>query len=466
MNDVSCPNTGQLGINRRQYRLVFLRNKYDFMSVAVCLLQKSFLKNQMLSIVNGHVVDPSQDIDAVCNVRVGNGRIVSIGVKPNADDEVFDAAGKMVVAGLIDMHVHLREPGCEDDETIETGTKAALNGGFTSIACCPNTVPPVDSQAIVEFIQQQATRSCNCNVFVICCVSKNREGKELAELGQLFKAGAVACSDDGSPVGDAELMRRAFEYCLMFDKPLLSHPEVISLTKGGVMHEGMVSLLLGLRGMPAAAEDVMVAQDITLAEATGGRLHVMHVSTEGAVSEIRRAKLRGVRVTAEVTPHHLTLTDDCLKSFNPNFKMNPPLRSRNHVEACIEGLRDNTIDVIASDHAPHATEKKMRELDQTPFGVIGLETTLPVVITNLVKTGLLSWSSLIEKLTINPAKILNIPKGTLQIGADADITIIDPDHKWKVTVDSFNSKSKNSPFIGTELTGKATAVFIGGKRAK
>ncbi|MDR2643733.1 MAG: dihydroorotase [Planctomycetaceae bacterium] len=418
----------------------------------------------MFSIINGHVVDPSQGIDSVCNIRINDGKIFSVGHKPDADDKVFDAAGKIVVPGLIDMHVHLREPGLEENETIETGTKAAVHGGFTSIACCPNTVPPIDSQAIVEFIQQQASRSRNCNVFVICCISKNREGKELAELGQLFEAGAVACSDDGSPVEDAELMRRAFEYCLMFDKPLLSHSEVTSLTKGGVMHEGMVSLLLGLRGMPVAAEDVMVAQDITLAEITGGRLHVMHVSTEGAVSEIRRAKLRGIRVTAEVTPHHLTLTDDCMRSFNSNFKMSPPLRSRNHVEACIEGLRDNTIDVIASDHAPHATEKKMRELDQAPFGVIGLETVLPVVITNLVKPGILSWTNLIEKLTLNPAKILNIPKGTFKVGADADVTVIDPDLKWKVAVTDFKSKSKNSPFIGVELTGKAVAVFVGGKR--
>ncbi|MDR0391645.1 MAG: dihydroorotase [Planctomycetaceae bacterium] len=418
----------------------------------------------MFSIINGHVVDPSQGIDAVCNIRIGDGKIVSIGCKPDVDDNVFDAAGKIVVPGLIDMHVHLREPGREEDETIETGTRAAISGGFTSIACCPNTIPPIDSQATVEFIQQQASRSRNCNVFVICCISKNREGKELAELGQLFEAGAVACSDDGSPVEDAELMRRAFEYCLMFDKPILSHSEVSALTKSGVMHEGMVSLLLGLRGMPVAAEDVMVAQDITLAEITGGRLHVMHVSTEGAVSEIRRAKLRGIRVTAEVTPHHLTLTDDCLKSFNPNFKMSPPLRSKNHVEACIEGLRDNTIDVIASDHAPHATEKKMRELDQAPFGVIGLETVLPVVITNLVNTGILSWTNLVEKLALNPAKILNIPKGTLQVGADADITVIDPNLKWKINATDFKSKSKNSPFIGTELTGKAVNVFVNGKR--
>ncbi|MDR1484141.1 MAG: dihydroorotase [Planctomycetaceae bacterium] len=418
----------------------------------------------MLSIIGGHVVDPSQGLDAVCNIRIDDGKIVSVGCKPDVDDEVFDASGKIVVPGLIDMHVHLREPGREEDETIETGTRAAVNGGFTSIACCPNTEPPIDSQAMVEFIQQQASRSRNCNVFVICCISKNREGKELAELGQLFEAGAIACSDDGSPVEDAELMRRAFEYCLMFDKPLLSHSEVTSLTKSGVMHEGMVSLLLGLRGMPVAAEDVMVAQDITLAELTGGRLHVMHVSTEGAVSEIRRAKLRGIRVTAEVTPHHLVLTDECMKSFNPNFKMSPPLRSRNHVEACIEGLRDNTIDVIASDHAPHAAEKKMRELDQAPFGVIGLETVLPVVITKLIKTNILTWASLVEKLALNPARILNLSKGTLQVGADADVTVIDPDLRRQIAAVDFKSKSKNSPFIGMELMGKAVAVFVGGRR--
>ncbi|MDR1140899.1 MAG: dihydroorotase [Planctomycetaceae bacterium] len=417
-----------------------------------------------LSIINGRVIDPSQQLDRIGNLRIHEGKIVALNVPPGDDDVIFDATDKIVVPGLVDMHVHLREPGREEDETIETGTKAAIYGGFTSIACCPNTVPPIDSQATVEFIQQQAARSKNCNVYVLCCISKNREGKELAELGQLFEAGAVACSDDGSPVEDAELTRRAFEYCLMFDKPLLSHSEVTSLTKGGVMHEGMVSLLLGLRGMPVAAEDVMVAQDITLAEITGGRLHVMHVSTEGAVSAIRRAKQRGIRVTAEVTPHHLTLTDEMLKSFDSNFKMSPPLRSREHVEACIEGLRDGTIDVIASDHAPHAAEKKMRELDQAPFGVIGLETTLSVIITKLIRPGILDWATAIEKMSLNPAKILNIPKGTLQIGADADITIIDPEINWTVTVAGFHSKSKNSPYLGWEFFGKTNAVFVAGKR--
>jgi len=420
--------------------------------------------NTPLSIINGRIVDPSQQLDRIANLRIHDGKIVAIDSPPGEGDEIFDAAGKIVLPGLVDMHVHLREPGGEENETIETGTKAAIHGGFTSIACCPNTMPPVDSQATVEFIQQQAARSKHCNVYVICCISKNREGKELAELGQLFEAGAVACSDDGSPVEDAELTRRAFEYCLMFDKPLLSHPEMMSLTKGGVMHEGMVSLLLGLRGMPVAAEDVAVAQDITLADITGGRLHVMHVSTEGAVSAIRRAKQRGIRVTAEVTPHHLTLTDETLRSFDSNFKMNPPLRSQEHVEACIEGLRDGTIDVIASDHAPHTVEKKMRELDQAPFGIIGLETSLPVVITKLVRPGILDWSAVAQKMSLNPAKILGIPKGTLQIGADADITVVDPEARWTVSADGFYSKSKNSPYIGWELFGRASAVFVGGIR--
>ncbi|MGL6195233.1 MAG: dihydroorotase, partial [Thermoguttaceae bacterium] len=285
-----------------------------------------------------------------------------------------------------------------------------------------------------------------------------------AELGQLFEAGAVACSDDGSSIEDAELMRWTFEYCKMFGKPFFSHPEVRSLTHGGVMHEGKVSLLLGLRGMPAAAEDVMVSRDITLAEITGGRLHVMHVSTTGAVQAIRRAKQRGVQVTAEVTPHHLTLTDESLRSFDSNFKMNPPLRGQEDVDSCIEALKDGTIDAIATDHAPHAAEKKMRELAQAPFGIIGLETALPVMITKFINTGILDWPTLIERMSLNPAKILQLEmKGTLRIGADADITIIDPNKKWVVAHETLNSKSKNSAFLGQELTGKPSNVLVAGK---
>ncbi len=279
----------------------------------------------------------------------------------------------------------------------------------------------------------------------------------------MVEAGAVAFSDDGAPVYDAELMRRAFEYCLMFDKPVLNHAEIRELTQRGVMHEGLVSLVLGLPGIPAAAEDVMTSRDIALAEATGGRLHVMHVSTVNSVDALRRAKQRGVRVTAEATPHHFTLTDECLRTFDANYKMNPPLRGREHVEAVIAALADGTIDAIASDHAPHAKEKKMQELDQAPFGIVGLETSLGLVITRLIEPGHLDWPAALAKMTINPARILGIPKGTLQIGADADVTIIDPKVRWKVDPAKFRSKSTNTPFAGWELTGRAEAVLVGGE---
>jgi dihydroorotase len=412
---------------------------------------------------NGRVIDPSQQLDRVASLLIQDGKIAACDAEGADADTIIDATGKIVAPGLIDMHVHLREPGFEEDETIATGTAAALAGGFTSVACMPNTDPPIDTQGAVEFIRDQACRADNCNVFVVACVSRNREGKELSEIGQLVKAGAVAFSDDGSPVTDNELMRRAFEYCLMFDKPVLNHAEVKELTRGGVMHEGIYSLILGLPGMPAAAEDVMVSRDITLAEATGGRLHVQHVSTANTIDALRRAKHRGVRVTAEVAPHHFTLTDERLLTFDSNYKMNPPLRGSEHVEAVIAGLVDGTIDAIACDHAPHAREKKMRELDQAPFGIVGLETTLGLVVSSLIETGKLDWLSALAKLTCNPARILGIPKGTLAIGADADVTIIDPAVRWKVDAAEFQSKSANSPFIGWELTGRAETVIVGGR---
>jgi dihydroorotase len=414
-------------------------------------------------IQNGRVIDPSQGMDRVTNLLLADGRIAAYDAAPTGQETVIDAAGLIMAPGLIDMHVHLREPGFEEDETIETGTAAAVAGGFTSIACIPNTDPPIDTQGTVEFVRDQAARADHCNVFVIGCVSKNREGKELAEIGQLVEAGAVAFSDDGSPVYDAELMRRAFEYCLMFDKPVLNHAEVRELTQHGLMHEGLTSMILGLSGIPAAAEDVMTSRDIALAEATGGRLHVMHVSTINSIDALRRAKSRDVRVTAEATPHHFTLTDESLRTFNSNFKMSPPLRGREHVEAVIAGLADGTIDAIASDHAPHAREKKMQELDQAPFGVVGLETSLGLVITKLVEPGHLDWPAVIRKMSLNPARILGIAKGTLQIGADADVTIIDPKARWTVDPSKFRSKSNNTPFAGMELTGRAAVVIVGGK---
>jgi dihydroorotase len=414
-------------------------------------------------IQNGRVIDPSQSMDRVTNLLIEDGRIAAYDASPNGQDEIIDAAGKIVAPGLIDMHVHLREPGFEEDETIATGTAAAVAGGFTSVACCPNTDPPIDSQGTVEFIHHQAALAGGANVYVIACVSKDRRGEELAEIGQLVKAGAVAFSDDGSPVGNAELMRRAFEYCLMFDKPVLNHLEIRELAQHGVMHEGVTSLVLGLSGIPAAAEDVMASRDIALAEATGGRLHIMHVSTGGTIHALRRAKKRGVRVTAEVTPHHFTLTDECLRTFDSNFKMNPPLRGKGHVEACIEALQDGTIDCIATDHAPHAKEKKMQELDRAPFGVIGLETCLGLVVTQLIEPGHLDWPTALAKLTVNPARILGIPKGTLAVGADADVTVIDPEAQWTVDPAEFRSKSTNTPFAGWELKGRADTVLVGGR---
>ena len=417
-------------------------------------------------IQNGRIIDPSQDVDRVTSVLLRDGKVVGFDAPPGQYDQVIDATNKIVTPGLIDMHVHLREPGREEDETIATGTASAAAGGFTSIACIPNTAPPIDTQATVEFIQHQAARAGHCNVFVVACVSKNREGKELAEIGQLVEAGAVAFSDDGAPVYDAELMRRALEYCSMFDKPILNHAEVMELTRGGgMMHEGIVSLLLGLPGMPSAAEDVMIGRDIALMDVTGGRVHIMHISTAGGVELVRQAKLAGSRVTTEICPHHFTLTDECLRTFDSNYKMSPPLRSRLDVEACIEGLIDDTIEVICTDHAPHALEKKMQEIDVAPFGIVGLETCLPLTISQLIEPGHLTWSQAVKKLTINPARILGVDKGTLKPGADADVTIIDPNLEWTCDPQQFRSKSKNSPFAGWEFTGRAVMTLVGGRTA-
>ena len=417
-----------------------------------------------LILENARVVDPSGGIDQKANLLISGGKIAAINPESLPPDaKRYDLSGKIVTPGLVDLHVHLRQPGGEEDETIDTGTLAAVAGGFTSIACCPNTQPPLDTQASVELVRQLALRAKHCRVYPLCCISKNREGNELAELGVLFAAGAAGCTDDGSPVSDAELMRRAMEYSLMFNKPILSHAESSPLDKGGVMHEGLVSLELGLRGMPAAAEDIMVARDINLAEITGARLHIMHVSTAGAVAAVRRAKERGVQVTAEVTPHHLTLTDEALRSFDANFKMNPPLRSAEHVEACVQGLLDGTIDAVSTDHAPHAPEKKMREITIAPFGIIGLETALPLMIEKFIHSGLMTWPQLIEKMSLNPSRILHLEKGSLAVGADADVTVIDPDLEWTFTESAIHSKSRNSPWIGRHFRGRAIMAIVGGE---
>jgi dihydroorotase len=416
-----------------------------------------------LIIAGGRVIDPSQALDRVTNLLIEDGRIAALDIQPRGSDEVIDAKDLIVSPGLVDIHTQLREPGCEEDETIETGTAAAIAGGYTSIACIPETDPPIDTPAAVEFVRQKAARANRCHVFVIACVSKNREGQELAEIGSLVEAGAVAFSDASLPIHNTDLLRRALEYCLMFDKPLLNHPEVLDLSRGGVMHEGRVSMVLGLGGMPAEAEDVMVSRDLRLAEATGGRLHLMNISTAGSIELIRRVKRRGVLVTAEVAPINFTLTDEALRTFDSDCKLNPPLRSAADVEACIAGLADGTIDVIASCHAPRASEKKMQELDLAPFGMVSLETTLPLVITKLIEPGHLDWPTALAKLTANPARVLGLAKGTLAVGADADVTIIDPRREWTVEPGKFRSKSSSTPLAGMQLRGQAVQVLVAGK---
>jgi dihydroorotase len=417
-----------------------------------------------LCIRNGRVIDPSQGMDRVTSIRIEDGRISTFDAVPGIHDRIIDASGCVVAPGLIDLQVELREPGCEEDETIETGTAAAIAGGYTSIACLPNTDPPIDTQASVEFVRQKAARAHHCNVFVIACVSKNREGKELAEIGSLVEAGAVGFSDAGRPIQNAELLRRALEYCLMFDKPIFSHPEMTELTHGGIMHEGMTSLVLGLAGMPAAAEDLMVGRDLRLAESTGGRIHLIDISSAGSVELIRRAKARGLHVSASICMPNLVFTDERLRSFDANYKVNPPLRSQEHLDACVAGLADDTIEVIASGHAPRASEKKMRELDQAPFGMISLETTLSLVITRLIDTGLLDWTQAIAKLSTNPARVLGLKsKGSLRIGADADVVVIDPEATWLVDAQRFRSRSSNTPLIGSQLKGRAIHVIVAGE---
>jgi dihydroorotase len=416
-----------------------------------------------IQITGGRVIDPSQDIDRVTDVFLGRGRVQAIGEGYEEADLVIDARGMIVCPGLIDVHVHFREPGNEEDETIATGAKAALAGGCTSVACMPNTRPAIDSQGAAEFVVLQARRARFANVYPVGAVSKGREGNELAELGQLVAGGAVAFTDDGAPVASASLMRRALQYSKMFDRCIMQHCQVLELTVGGVMNEGFESMKLGLGGMPAAAEDIMVARDIRLAEITGGRLHIQHISTERAVELVQEGKRRGVNVTAEACPHHFTLTDERLRTFDSNYKMNPPLRTQADVDAVIGGLRDGTIDLLATDHAPHAREKKMRELDQAPFGIVGLETLIPITVLGLIEPGHLTWSEVIRKLTVEPAKLLGIPKGTLRPGADADVTIIDPSTPWTIDPSKFHSKSRNTPYGGWKVRGRAHTVIVSGE---
>jgi len=414
-------------------------------------------------IQNGRVIDPQSGLDEVTDLLIRDGQIAGVGTGSGDAASVIDAANRIVAPGFVDTHVQLREPGFEEDETIETGSRAALAGGFSSIACLPNTSPPIDTPAGVEFIRQKAARAGHANVHVIGCISKNREGQELAEIGTLVESGAVAFSDAPSPLASTDLMRRALQYCLMFDKPIFSHAEVPELSQEGIMHEGVTSLVLGLSGMPADAEDVMTSRDLRLAESTGGRLHFLNISSRDSVEQVRRAKARDVQVTAGICAAHFSLMDELLRSFDSNYKVNPPLRDQQHLDACIAGLIDGTIDVITSGHAPRATEKKMRELDLAPYGMVQLETTLSLVIMNLIIPGHLDWPSALAKLTCNPAAVLGIPSGTLAVGADADVVIIDPDVEWTLSADQLVSRSRNTPLGGRQLRGRAETVLVGGE---
>jgi dihydroorotase len=378
-------------------------------------------------------------------------------------DGIIDATGLLVFPGLIDMHVHLREPGREDEETIESGANAAAAGGFTSVACMPNTTPPIDNQESVLFIKQRA-RGCAARVYPVGAISKGRAGKEIAEIGEMVRMGAVAISDDGSAVSDSGIMRRAMEYAGMFGIPVISHAEDNALTGNGVMNEGYESTRLGMPGIPPYSEEVCIARDITLCKYLGTGLHIAHVSTRGSVEIIRRAKADGVNVTAEAAPHHFTLTDNLIGAeYNTNLKMMPPLRTQADVSAIIAGLKDGTIDAIASDHAPHSPEEKEVEFDQAPNGIIGLETTLGLVTTHLVRPGHITWNQVARLLSSFPARRLKLPGGELKAGKVADITIIDPKASWTVRVDKFHSRSRNSPYDGWKVYGKVRFTILGGE---
>jgi len=419
----------------------------------------------MLLIRNGRVIDPANSIDGVRDVLVTDGRIerVGAGLQPPPGAQILDATGKVVCPGFIDIHVHLREPGFAYKETVATGTRAAAAGGFTAVCCMANTSPVNDNGSITEYILDRArTEGSGVRVYPIGAVTRGLEGKALAELAELHDAGCVAFSDDGRCVMNADLYRRAMEYTLPFGAPVISHAEDETLSRGGVMNEGLVSTELGLPGIPAVAEDVMVARDILLAELTGAHVHIAHVSTACAVRIVREAKARGVRVTAEVTPHHLILTEEAVRSWNGNTKMAPPLRAKRDVEAVLEGLLDGTIDCIATDHAPHATSEKEGEFDRAANGIVGLETAVALLLDRLVRPGLLPLPTLVARLSRDPARLLSLPGGSLAAGAPADITILDPDATATIEPRSFRSKSRNTPFAGWTVTGGPWRTIVAG----
>ena len=412
----------------------------------------------------GRVVDPSQKHDGVADLLLIDGKVEKLGKNLGAPDgaEIVDVSGKVVAPGLIDLHVHFREPGQEDLETVATGAMAAVAGGFTSVCAMPNTDPVTDNQAAVGFIVRQAQRAAKAKVYPIGAITLGQRGDKLAEFGEMVGAGAVAVSDDGKPVVSSHMMRTALEYARTFGIPVADHCEEPTLSAGGVMHEGIVSTRLGLKGIPAAAEEIMVARDIILAELTGGHVHLCHMSTRGSVELIRRAKETGLRVTAEATPHHFSLTHERCEGYDTNAKMNPPLREAADREAIRQALKDGTIDVISTDHAPHHYDAKEREFDDAPNGIIGLETSIGLAMTELVHTGLLTLPELITRMSTDAARIFNIPGGTLRPGSPADVVVLDPNHAWVVDPAKSFSKSRNTPFAGTKLKGRVEMTIVRG----
>ena len=429
-------------------------------------------------IKNGHIIDPSQGIDSIGDILIEDGKIQEIkmqktplhppltkgGQRGDNDSElkIIDAKGLMVMPGLVDMHVHLREPGFEYKETIKTGTMAAVKGGFTTVCCMPNTYPVNDNASVTEFIIRKAAQEGHCFVLPIGAITKGQKGEELAEIGTMINEGCIAFSDDGQPVMNSLIMRRALEYSKTFDVPIISHCEDLTLSEGGVMNEGLLSITLGLVGIPAEAETIMVYRDISLAELTGGRLHIAHVSTEGSVNLIRDAKKKGINVTAETCPHYFSITEKVVKDYNTNAKVNPPLRTVRDIEAIKQGLSDGTIDAISTDHAPHHVDEKLREFDMAPFGISGLETALGLSL-RLVQEGILTLSQVVEKMALNPVRILRIDKGTLKTGASADVIIVDDNKEFKIEAEGFVSKGKNTPFEGWILKGMPVLTICKGK---
>lgn len=413
----------------------------------------------------GRVVDPANRQDGVADVLLLDGTVAAVEPGVTAPDEALeiDASGAIVTPGLIDVHVHLREPGQEHKETIATGARAAAAGGFTAICPMPNTDPVIDDPAGIGFILRQASKAKGARVYPLGAISVGQEGKQLAAIGEMVEAGAVGITDDGHPVMDSGLMRMALEYAQAFDIPVADHPEDLGITRSGVMNESLVSSRLGLRGTPTAAEDVHIVRDLLLAEHTGGRLHLQHVSTAYGVEAIRQAKSRGVWVTAEATPHHLLLTDEAVEGFNTNAKMNPPLRSNTDRRAVLAGLQDGTLDVLATDHAPHHYDEKERAFDDAPFGIVGLETSLGLVYGHLVETGLIDLPTLVDRMSWAPAKAFGLPGGTLEVGGVGDVTVFDPEAEWAVDPAHFLSKSRNTPFGGWQLRGRPLYTIVGGE---